>query len=89
MAESRQERNQESRTGEPAARYHVDRQVPEVWAAFEALSPDQRGDFLARLVEDDELREDLLDSIVMVQRRGQPSRPYEEFVEELRREGRL
>lgn len=59
------------------------------WLAFQDLSERDRIAFFERLIEDLELREDLLDSIVVVNHRGEPTTPFEEFEEELRRDGLL
>ncbi len=42
-----------------------------------------------RLLQDREFCEDILDAAIAKERRSEPSRPYEEFAEELRRVGRL
>ena len=39
---------------------------------------------LARLLEDTELREDILDLALIQQRRGEPSRPFREYLAEKR-----
>jgi hypothetical protein len=88
MTERRKRTDRPRILREPATRYETGR-AAEVWAAFESLSPEEREAFLGRLLEDDDLREDLMDSIVMIERRGEPGRPFEEFVQELRREGSL
>lgn len=56
------------------------------------LPPEEREEFAALIVSDPELadvREEIEDSLLIVKTEGEPSRPYEEFAEELRREGRL
>ncbi|MDO8614738.1 MAG: hypothetical protein Q7T33_03250 [Dehalococcoidia bacterium] len=74
---------------ERGAAYKTRSAGEELWRAFQALPDEERAVFLRKLLDDDALREDLADSIVMIEREGEPSRPFEEFVEELRREGRL
>jgi len=59
------------------------------WMAFRSLPSSERRAFVERLVQDEEFREDLIDVSLFLERQGEPSRPYEEFVDELRREGRL
>ena len=74
---------------EAAAAYEV-REIAEVfWLAFKSLSAEDQGAFLDRLLRDPEFFEDIADSILIIEREHEPSRPFEEFVEELRREGRL
>jgi hypothetical protein len=71
------------------ATYEV-RSIAEVfWLAFKSLSPEDQGAFLERLLRDPEFYEDVADMILIIEREHEPSRPFEEFVEELRREGRL
>jgi hypothetical protein len=60
-----------------------------LWSAFEALDEDGKHDFLARLLEDAEMREDLFDSILVIERRDEPTRPYEDFEAEMRKQGLL
>jgi hypothetical protein len=50
--------------------------------ALRALPDEERRPVLARIAEDDEWREDLQDLAVCSQRRGEPSRPFREFLEE-------
>lgn len=59
------------------------------WQAFQSLPTAGRRAIIERLLEDKQFREDLLDISVIVEREDEPSRPYDEFAEELRREGRL
>lgn len=59
------------------------------WQAFQALSAKERRAVVERLLEDPNFREDLLDISLILERQAEPSRPYEEFAEELRREGKL
>lgn len=57
--------------------------------AFRSLPKVERAAVVSRLLADPDFREDLVDIALMAQREAEPSRPYEEFVEELRLEGRL
>ena len=60
-----------------------------LWLSFEALSPDDRNEFLTKLLEDPDMREDIGDYLVYLERANEPTRPFHEFEEELRREGLL
>ena len=56
------------------------------------LPPKEREEFAALIVTDPELadiREEIEDSLLILKTKDEPRRPYEEFAEELRREGRL
>lgn len=57
--------------------------------AFHSLPKAERAAVVSRLLSDSEFREDLMDMALMAQREDEPSRPYEEFVQELQRDGRL
>ena len=57
--------------------------------AFRSLPKAERAAVVSRLLSDPEFREDLIDLALMAQREDEPSRPYEEFVQELQRDGRL
>ena len=50
--------------------------------ALRALPEEERQAVLARIAEDEEWREDLQDLAVFSKRRGEPSRPFREFLEE-------
>lgn len=50
--------------------------------ALQSLSKAEREAVIARLLEDPELREDILDLALMRQRQGEPSRPFEEYLAE-------
>jgi hypothetical protein len=64
--------------------------VDDIWQAYRSLSKKDRRVMIDRMLDDDpELLEDMLDIAMVRDRRGQPSRPLEEFAGELRREGRL
>ncbi len=74
---------------EAVASYEPRSMAQVFWLACQSLFKDDQGAFLTRLLKDAELREDILDSILILERQNEPSRPYEEFADELRREGRL
>jgi len=50
--------------------------------ALQSLSEAEREAVIARLLEDPQLREDILDLAVIQQRQGEPSRPYREYLAE-------
>lgn len=54
--------------------------------ALQSLCKAEREAVIARLLEDTKLREDILDLALIEQRRGEPSRPFREYLAE--REGR-
>ena len=54
--------------------------------ALQSLSKTEREAVIARLLEDTNLREDILDLVLVQQRQGEPSRPFREYLTE--REGR-
>ena len=59
------------------------------WQAFQSLPAAERRAIVDRLLQDERFREDLLDISVILERRGETSRAYEDFADELKREGRL
>ena len=59
------------------------------WQAFCGLSAKEKHAVIERLLKDPKFREDLLDTSLILERQDEPSRPYQEFAEDLRREGRL
>jgi hypothetical protein len=50
--------------------------------ALQSLSKAEREAVLARLLEDEKLREDILDLVVIQQRQGEPSRPFRKYLAE-------
>ena len=48
--------------------------------AIQSLSKAEKEAVIARLLEDPQLREDILDLAVIQQRRGEPSRPFTEYL---------
>jgi hypothetical protein len=62
--------------------------VDEIADAIKKLSPRERGQLLSKIAEIEDLLEELEDIADVIRARGEPTRPYEEFLEELRAEGR-
>lgn len=82
-------RAREQKIGEAVAKYAT-RPVGEVfWIAFQSLSDEDQGAFLRKLLEDPEWCEEIEDALSIIQARTEPSRPFEEFEKELKREGLL
>jgi len=50
--------------------------------AIQSLSKAEKEAVISRLLEDPQLREDILDLAVIKQRRGEPSRPFREYLAE-------
>ena len=50
--------------------------------ALQSLSEAEREAVISRLLEDPQLREDILDLAVIKQRQGEPSRPFTEYLAE-------
>ena len=50
--------------------------------ALQSLSKKEREAVVARLLEDPQLREDILDLALIQQRQGEPSRPFREYLAE-------
>ena len=48
--------------------------------ALKALPKKERQAVLSAIAEDEELREDLLDLALLVERRDEPSRPFREYL---------
>ena len=48
--------------------------------ALQSLSKAERKAIIARLLEDESLREDILDIAIIQQRQGEPSRPFREYL---------
>jgi hypothetical protein len=48
--------------------------------ALQSLSEAEREAVISRLLEDPQLREDILDLAVIQQRQGEPSRPFTEYL---------
>jgi len=50
--------------------------------ALQSLSEAEREAVITRLLEDPQLREDILDLAIIKQRQGEPSRPFTEYLAE-------
>lgn len=50
------------------------------WTAFRALSKKEREAVLEKLLRDREFREDLIDIVILEQRRKEPSRSLDEYL---------
>ena len=50
--------------------------------ALQSLSKVEREAVIKRLLEDPELREDILDLAIIRERQGEPSRPFKEYLAE-------
>jgi hypothetical protein len=48
--------------------------------ALESLSKSEKRVVISRLLEDEELREDLIDIAVYEQRKNEPTRPFSEYL---------
>ncbi|MBM3120332.1 MAG: hypothetical protein FJ006_12465 [Chloroflexi bacterium] len=53
--------------------------------ALQSLSKAEREAVISRLLEDPEVREDILDLITIYQRQGEASRPFREYLAEIRK----
>ena len=53
--------------------------------ALQSLSKLEREAVIVRLLEDPELREDIFDLITIYQRQGEPSRPFREYLTEIKK----
>ena len=56
--------------------------------ALKSLSEAEREAIFVRLLEDPQLREDILDLAVIKQRQGEPSRPFTEYLAERKERAR-
>jgi len=72
---------------ESAAAYDIRSMAEVFWLAFKSLSTEDPGAFLDHLLNDPEWYEEVADAVIAIEARAEPSRPFEEFVDELRREG--
>ncbi|HET6456702.1 MAG TPA: hypothetical protein VFI02_20055 [Armatimonadota bacterium] len=62
--------------------------VDEVADAIKKMSRRERGRLLGKIAEIEDLLEELDDIADVIRARGETTRPYEEFLEELKAEGR-
>jgi len=56
--------------------------------ALQSLSEAEREAVIARLLEDPQLREDILDLALIQQRQGEPSRPFTEYLADRKEQAR-
>ena len=59
------------------------------WLAFQQLPDEAQGHVIRRMLADPEWFEELADSIISIEREGEPERPYEQVREEMIRNGLL
>jgi hypothetical protein len=57
-----------------------------LWQTFLKLSDEEQGAFIRKMLETREWREEIGDSIIVVESHDEPARPIEEFFAELERE---
>ena len=50
------------------------------WTAFRSLPKKERKAVVERLIKDKEFMEDLIDIVILEQRRKEPSRPLDEYL---------
>jgi len=55
--------------------------------ALESLSKTEKKAVITRLLEDDSLREDILDLALIKKRQGEPSRPFREYLAQGKKRG--
>lgn len=55
------------------------------WTAFRALSKKERQAVVEKLLKDREFMEDLIDIVILEQRKDEPSRPLDEYLAERRK----
>ena len=55
------------------------------WMAFRGLPKKEKQSVIERLLKDKEFMEDLIDIAIIRQRRGEPSRPLEEYLAETKK----
>ena len=55
--------------------------------ALQSLSKAEKKAVIARLLDDESLREDILDLAIIRERQGEPSRPYRDYVAERKARG--
>jgi hypothetical protein len=74
---------------EAAVTYEA-RSIAEVfWLAFKSLPEEDQGAFLRKLLDDPFWYEEITDAMAMIEAQGEPTRPFREVEEELKREGLL
>ena len=63
--------------------------VSDVLEIVNELDESERLDLIRQLLDNDSLFEDLADAMVIASQQNEPTKDYETFREELRKEGRL
>jgi len=58
------------------------------WIAFRALPKKEREAVVEKILKDKEFMEDLIDIVIIEQRRKEPSRSLDEYLAERRRKGK-
>jgi hypothetical protein len=75
--------------GEGGERYMLpSRSVDEIVDAIEHMSQEEREALLLRMARIDDLLEELEDVAALLRSAREPARPYQDFLDELRSEGR-
>ncbi len=64
------------------SRVEVEAKAEVFLLALQALTKAERDAVINRLLADPEVREDIMDIALMEKRKGEPSRPYREYVSE-------
>lgn len=59
------------------------------WLAFKSLPDEEKNAFLRLLLSGPGTYDEIADAVEMIEAGNEPTRPLEEFEEDLRREGRL
>ncbi len=59
------------------------------WVAFQSLPKTERKQVVHRLLRDSEFMEDLLDIALADSRRAEPTRPFEEYLAEQKRQSKV
>ena len=66
----------------------LEAQVDVFYQAFKGMKRSQKEALIKRLLEDKTFREDLIDLAIIESRRGEPSRPFREYLAERKRKYR-
>ena len=74
-----------TKRGKTAARARTQKVSPgeALWDYFLQLSDEEQGAFIRRMLSTAEWREEIGDSLIVIESRGQPTRPIREFFAEL------
>jgi hypothetical protein len=90
MSARRRNDGKKPKVSEAAVEYEAKSSLAEVfWVAFKALSPEDQGAFLRKMLDDEFWYEEIADALAVIETEGEPTRPYREVREELLREGLL